>query len=238
MKVALFGGTFDPIHGGHLSAARAARDIFSLDRVHFVPAGRPPHRRRQPLSPFEHRYAMVALACAGEPGFVPSLVEAPAARGVHYSIRTVKRVRRTLSRSDELFFIVGADAFLEFRTWWQWRALLNAVNLIIVSRPGFDLEAVRHVIPAELIRRDAGQAGAVPLRGTGPEARGRWRRRPAVAGNVHEVRLLRTTAHILAGVMQPVSATEVRGLARDGGDFSHLVPPSVADYIRKQHLYE
>lgn len=219
-----------------MSAARAAREVFSLDRVDFVPAGRPPHRR-QPLSPFEHRYAMVALACAGEPGFVPSLVESPAGRGVHYSIRTVKRVHRTLASSDELFFIIGADAFLEFRTWWQWRALLNAVNLIIVSRPGFDLEAVGQVIPAELVRRDPGPTGGRGSR-AGEEAAGRWLRRTSGAVNVHELRLRRTTAYILAGVMQPISATEVRRRARAGGDFSRFVPPSVADYIRKQHLYE
>lgn len=114
MKVALFGGTFDPIHCGHLSAARAAREILGLDRVYFVPSGRPPHRTRQRLSAFEHRYAMVALACNGDPSFISCDAESPSVRGVHYSIRTVRRFRKRLAPADHLFFIIGADAFLEF----------------------------------------------------------------------------------------------------------------------------
>src|SRR5512140_3092794 len=147
MRIALFGGTFDPIHCGHLSAARAARDVLSLDRVYFVPAGAPPHRRRERITPYEHRYAMVTLACAGERAFVPSLAEAPSGDGVHYSIQTVRRFARQLKTGDELFFIIGADAFIELPTWHQWRALLRAANFIIVSRPGFDMKAVECVFP-------------------------------------------------------------------------------------------
>lgn len=149
MNVALFGGTFDPIHCGHLAAARAARDRFLLDRIHFIPSGRPPHRRGQ-LSDFDHRYAMVALACAGEPGFIASLAEAPSGRAVNYSVHTVRRFRRMLAKGDRLFFIIGADAFLEFRTWKQWRTLLDAAEFIVVSRPGFTLDHVRRVLPSGL----------------------------------------------------------------------------------------
>lgn len=215
MNVALFGGTFDPIHCGHLSAARAARERFALDRVYFIPAGRPPHRPGDHLTPFEHRYAMVALACAGEPAFVPSLAESPSRRGVHYSIQTVRRFRRELGAADRLFFLIGADAFLELRTWRQWRSLLDSADFVIVSRPGFLLSRVAQVLPADLLR--------------GPLASG--------AGLAEGFRLRRTTVWVLSGVWEPVSATEVRRRARSRKSLAGLVPPVVAEYIVRQQLY-
>ena len=220
MNVALFGGTFDPIHCGHLSAARAARDRFALDRVYFVPAGRPPHRRRDHLSAFEHRYAMVALACAAERGFVPSLAEAPSRRGVQYSVHLVRRFRRQLGPADRLIFLIGADAFLELRSWYQWRALLNSADFLIVSRPGCSLEQIAEVFPKDLLqdRRTA----------PGPEAEPKL---------VEEFRLRRSTAWVLSNVWEPISATEVRQRARHGKSLLGLVPPAVAEYIWEQRLY-
>src|SRR5437763_8903147 len=128
MNVALFGGTFDPIHRGHLAIARAARARFALQQVFFVPADVPPHKQKQPVTAFEHRYAMVALAIGGEKRFVPSLLEAPprhskvlafrsAAEREHapanYSIHTVRRLKRELPKNAQLFFLIGIDAFLE-----------------------------------------------------------------------------------------------------------------------------
>jgi nicotinate-nucleotide adenylyltransferase len=223
MNIALYGGTFDPIHCGHVSAARAARERFSLDRICFIPVGHPPHRPGERLTAFEHRYAMVALACAGEPAFVPSLAEAPAGRGPNYSIDTLRRFRRRLKPRDRLFFLIGADAFLELRTWRQWRALLNAAEFLIVSRPGFPLERVADVFPPEMLeRRPAGRL-VVPPCGTGAP--------------IH-IRLRRGSAWLLAGVSEPVSATEVRRRAARGQDLRGLVPDLVAAYIAQQHLYE
>src|SRR5438309_2205926 len=119
MNVALFGGTFDPIHRGHLAIARAARERFALQRIYFVPADVPPHKLKQPITGFEHRYAMVALATAEEKDFVPSLLEAPprysnllAFRGrdereqsappANYSIHTVRRLKRELPKNARL----------------------------------------------------------------------------------------------------------------------------------------
>lgn len=215
MNVALFGGTFDPIHCGHLSAARAARERFDLHRVYFIPAGRPPHRHGDHLTAFEHRYAMLALACAGEPAFVPSLAESSARRGVHYSIETVRRFRRELGSGARLFFLIGADAFLDLRSWRHWRALLDSVNFLIVSRPGCPLERVAQVLPAELVR---GRAVSAPVLAEG-------------------FLLPRTTAWVLSGLWEPVSATEVRRRARSGKSLAGLVPPLVADYIVQQRLY-
>jgi len=102
MKVALFGGTFDPVHLGHLAVARAAADKFDLGRIYFVPADSPPHKQKRPITDFQHRFAMLALATADDPRFVASLLDAPAGHP-NYSIQTVRRLKRArpaISRCD------------------------------------------------------------------------------------------------------------------------------------------
>ncbi|MBV9085858.1 MAG: adenylyltransferase/cytidyltransferase family protein, partial [Acidobacteriaceae bacterium] len=113
MNVALFGGTFDPVHRGHLAVARAALEKFGLKKILFVAADIPPHKVRVPITEYYHRYAMLTLATAGEKAFVPSMLEAngPGATQPSYSIETVRRFRRTLNKSDHLFFLIGIDAF-------------------------------------------------------------------------------------------------------------------------------
>lgn len=214
MNIGLFGGTFDPIHRGHLAAARAACERFHLKRVHFIPAGVPPHKNRH--AAYEHRYAMVTLACADEPRFVPSLVEAPAPGKPSYSILTVRRFRRLLGPSAELYFLIGADAFLDIRTWQQWRALLDSANFIVISRPGFDLKRVETVLPRPWGRR-----------GSPGDRRGM------------EYRLRRTSVYVLSGVWVPVSATAIRKDIRAGGARRgpHPVPLAVAEYLKKTGLY-
>ena len=131
MRIGIFGGTFNPIHEGHLAAARAAAGAFALDRVLFVPAAVPPHK---PVGvPFEHRYRMVELACAADPRFVPSRAEEGTARS--YSIDTLEKLRRE-QPGDEFFFLIGADAFQEIETWRRWRDVIALVDFIVVSRPG------------------------------------------------------------------------------------------------------
>src|ERR1700727_2141284 len=117
MNLALFGGTFDPIHRGHLKVARAAAAHFGLKQVWFVPADIPPHKQKEPITLYEHRFAMTALAVAGEKDFIPSLLEAPEQnvstkeRRPSYSIETVRRVKKKLGKSDHLYFLIGMDAF-------------------------------------------------------------------------------------------------------------------------------
>jgi nicotinate-nucleotide adenylyltransferase len=129
MKIAIFGGTFNPIHKAHLEMARAAADVFGLDRVLFVPAGNPPHKGAD--TPYEHRFRMVQLACAADARFVASRLEEGSEKS--YSIHTIERVKAS---GDQVFFIIGADAFEEITTWYRWRDVLNAVEFIVVSRPG------------------------------------------------------------------------------------------------------
>lgn len=150
-RIGVFGGTFDPIHSGHLAVARAALRRFRLERIYFVPSGLPPHKLRGPGAAYLHRYAMVALACAGEPRFVPSLVEAGpdlAGRSRRYSIDTVRRLRLHSPRA-RLYFILGADQFLTLRTWKSYRALLRLCDFVVATRPGFPLTQARlsHIVP-------------------------------------------------------------------------------------------
>ena len=137
MRLAIFGGTFDPVHNAHLAIARAAADGLWLDRVLFVPAAHPPHKRGVTHAPFEHRLRMIELAVAADPRFEASRIEEFTSRS--YSIDTIERVRASLAADDQLYFLIGADAFAEIRTWHRWRDVIEAVRFIVVSRPGFPI---------------------------------------------------------------------------------------------------
>ena len=134
MRLALFGGTFDPIHDAHLAIARAAAGQFHLDRVLLVPAAHPPHKAGGAHASYEDRIRMAELACGGESRLEVSRLEEGTARS--YSIDTIEKVRTRMAPGDELFFIIGADAFAEIRTWLRWRAVARAVEFLVISRPG------------------------------------------------------------------------------------------------------
>ena len=141
MKLAVFGGTFDPIHSAHLTVAREALETFALDKIIFIPAAVPPHKAAMTGANYEERFEMVRLACGEEPRFQPSRLEEDNRKS--YSIWTIERVRALLAPSDELFFIIGADAFAEIQTWFRWRDVLAAVEFIVVTRPGHEYEVPR-----------------------------------------------------------------------------------------------
>jgi len=143
LRLAIFGGTFDPVHNGHLTIARMAADHFCLDRVLFVPAEHPPHKSGVTEAPFNDRVHMVELACADEPRFAVSRIEEGTKRS--YSIDTIDKVKAKLAPADKLFFIIGADAFAEIRTWHRWQDVARAVCFLVVSRPGHTYET-----PAEV----------------------------------------------------------------------------------------
>jgi len=133
MKLAIFGGTFDPVHSAHLTVAREAADAFVLDRVLFIPAGNPPHKH-ETSTPFEDRFRMVQLACTADARFDASRVEEGSEKS--YSILTIERLRARLQSGDRLFFIIGADAFAEITLWHRWQDVVRAVEFIVVTRPG------------------------------------------------------------------------------------------------------
>jgi len=236
MNIGLFGGTFDPIHHGHLALARAARERFQLGRIYFVPANVPPHKQRQPLTAYTHRYAMVVLATAGEKTFVPSLLEAQettpiptaggkgkqaqhGAPGANYSIDTVRRLKESLKSSDKLFFLIGIDAFAEIAQWREPEALLRECEFIVASRPGYSLADVANALPEKL--RPA-RAVSQP-----------FAKQPAKGDLV----LTGATVHLLENVHQPVSATAIREAVIAKKPLRKFVDPVVEEYIRKEGLY-
>jgi nicotinate-nucleotide adenylyltransferase len=136
LRLALFGGAFDPIHSAHIQIANEALRQKKLDQVLFVPAADPPHKRLQ--ASYEDRYRMVELAVENEPGLAASRLEADTSPS--YSIDTIEKLKAQLSPDDRLFFLIGADAFAEIRTWKRWRDVVKAVEFIVVSRPGHQYE--------------------------------------------------------------------------------------------------
>jgi nicotinate-nucleotide adenylyltransferase len=218
MKIAFFGGTFDPVHRGHMVIARMAAEKFDLGRIYFVPADIPPHKQKRALADFRHRFAMIALATADDKRFVPSLLDAPTGRP-NYSIEAVRRLKKLLSKSDKLYFLIGMDAFRDIATWKRSEELLGECDFIVVARPGYSLADAGRVLPKALRPSDAvldsfsQRTGALELPGA--------------------------TIHLLHGVREQVSSTEVRAAVRKPvKQLSRLVPLPVAEYIKKEHLYE
>ena len=226
-RIALFGGSFDPIHAGHVAVARAADRRFNFDEIHFVPASRPPHKLKQHLAPFPHRFAMVALACAEHPHFVPSLAEAGedfSGTQLHYSVDTVRYFRHAYNGpGDRVFFIVGADAFLDIPMWKEYEALLGLCDFVIANRPGIRLEALRLVIPPDLH--------------AGPAQRTDKEDEAVAAGSPVVARLQRSTVYLLENVANEASATDIRRKANRGQSIHGLVSARVEEYILKQGLY-
>jgi nicotinate-nucleotide adenylyltransferase len=224
MNFALFGGTFDPIHRGHLKVARAAAERFELKEVWFVPADIPPHKQTAPVTSYFHRYSMVALALAGEPDFLPSLLEAPDPEAhieprPSYSVETVRRVKAGLRKRDRMYFLIGIDAFRDIAKWHQAEALLQECEFIIAARPGYSLTDVASSLPRNL---RPGAAELRQVRKLQPEA-------PLQFSGV--------TLHLLPETHEDVSATQIRAAAKRRTGLKKLVPDAVAEYIQKEHLY-
>jgi len=233
MNVGLFGGTFDPIHRGHLALARAARERCNLSRVLFVPAYVPPHKQHQPLSAFAHRYAMIALATAQEKDFVPSLLEAPEefdpsgpgksktrVAKPNYTVDTAKRLKQTFKKADRLFLLIGIDAFADIANWHQPEALFRECEFVVASRPGYSLADVANALPASLRPR---QEVTRPFH------------KQAATGDLV---LKGVTIHLLDEVYQPISSTTIRDAAAAGKPLGRFLEPAVADYIKKVGLYK
>jgi nicotinate-nucleotide adenylyltransferase len=237
MNIGLFGGTFDPIHRGHLALARAARERCKLSRILFVPANVPPHKQAQPLSAFPHRYAMTALATAQEKEFLPSLLEAPPesdpalprnkkekekgkAEKPNYTIDTVKRMKQEFKKADRLFLLIGIDAFADIANWHQSEALFRECEFVVASRPGFSLADVANALPTSLRPR---------MEATRPF------QKQAATGDLV---LSGVTIHLLDEVYQPISSTTIRQAAAAGKPLTRFVEPAVADYIKKMGLYK
>ncbi len=218
--VGIFGGTFNPIHMGHLAIAQDVAESQGLDQVLFVPAGHPPHKPDEAIPAARHRLEMIRLAIAGNRRFAVSDVELRL-RGPSYSVRTVPILQKKLGASPRLFFLVGLDAFLEIPTWHEPERLLALCDFIVIYRdiPGGFAGVKKFPYPVEadaraLAELDRGRRSSVV--GTLPGGR--------------EVRFVRS--HDL-----PVSATEIRRRLAEGRTVKYLLPASVESYILKHGLY-
>lgn len=217
-RVAIYGGTFDPVHRGHLEIARRILTLFDIDKCLFVPARVAPHKLKQEVSPVLHRYAMLALATKDDPKLQISTVEIDGP-GTRYTVDTLAHFRTQLGDSAEIFFVLGADSWMEITSWREWQRLTTLATLIVVSRPGYELASAQ---------ADFGTASrSMDLQGLTTEECAK-----AIATTGAQIFLSDV-------VMTDVSATEIRGAASqaDFATLRGLVPPEVAEYIRKYQLY-
>jgi nicotinate-nucleotide adenylyltransferase len=206
-RLGILGGTFDPIHCGHLDVAAAAAKAVPLDLVWFMPSHVPPHRAA-PGASAEDRLAMVEAAIAGRPGFISSDLELRA-EGPSYTSATLDRLEASGVETRGLCFVTGADAFREIRTWKHYPAILSRCHFVVVSRPGAKATSLREALP-ELIDRMIDLPAPVP----------------------DEPSILLVDAPTAR-----VSSTDVRRRAASGETLDGLVPPPVANYIETHRLY-
>lgn len=211
MTLGVLGGTFDPIHNGHIAAAAAARQSLELDSIVLVPSRVPPHRDDPVGASAEQRYDMAALAAAERPGWSASRIEIDR-EGASYTFDTLAELRTNLSiplkpdstaSSTQIFFILGADAFAEIATWSRFPDVLDLANFVVVSRPGITLDSLRERVPSAFDRESSAKTRVILVEAATPD----------------------------------VSSTDIRRRIRAGESLSGLVPDTVADYIRAHRLY-
>lgn len=214
-RVAVFGGTFDPVHFGHLTPVRRAMEVFRFDAVVFVPAGRPPHKLEEPMTAFAHRFAMLALATQPYDRFLVSDLES-GRKGPTYTVDTLRRLNAQLS-GEELYFLMGSDSFVQIRSWHRWRELPKLARLVVLHRPTVGEEELKAAAPAGLRPR---------LRRATPQVGSTGRDEPVDA------------IFLLDNEPVPISATILRSKLRRGEGVEGLVPDEVIRYIRKHRLYQ
>ncbi len=216
-RIGLLGGTFNPVHNGHLLIAGQAQRTLALDRVIFIPSGTPPHKSGESLAPARHRLSMVQRAVAGLPDFAVSDVEATAP-ATSYTIDTVQTLRATVK--GKLWFIIGLDAFLEIAEWKSAGDVLASINFLVLSRPHVPFSRVASLTlfppppPLHLERLDEGHQ----------------QRLDHVIGPHTTITFLR---------IDPcdVSSSDVRERIRKGADVTDWLPPPVHSYIIAHNLY-
>lgn len=211
-KIGVLGGTFDPVHLGHLAVARFVQQQLVLDEVLFIPACRPPHKMLASIAPFPARLEMLQLALRNQPGFLASDLEA-ARSGPSYSVDTLRELHYLYGPGQRFFFVIGLDAFLDVHTWKDFLRLPFLADLVVINRSDYSLARVEAMV---------GCLGNFQV----DQARSSWK----AAGIPGEIRLL---------TMPPVeiSSTLVRKVSAAGGTLTQLVTAEVAAYIREHQLY-
>ena len=223
-RIAFYGGSFDPIHCGHLTIARRLSEIFELDEFVFIPAFHAPHKKdKKPTSAF-HRFAMIALATNAEAKIKVSKMELELPERP-YTVETLGRLKNELS-DTQIFFVMGADSWQDILTWREWETVLTMVNIIVVTRPDYEI-GFSHVT-------DAIREKIVDLRG---KFNAKTQRRKGAKES--EIWNLESGIYITDAVQIDVSATEIRQKIKENSDdWRENVPLSVAKYIEKYELYK
>jgi nicotinate-nucleotide adenylyltransferase len=212
LRLGILGGTFDPIHLGHLCMAEEVGEELHLAKVYLIPAALPPHKEKN-ISSFQDRLAMTRLAAQGS-----SLLEAldleGRRTGLSYSIETIKELHQLFGPQMELFFIIGLDAFLEIETWKDYRSIMDYCNLAVVERPGFQMEAWGTFVPQLQMGLQAGEQTNL------------FRAR-----NGNQLVILNRITHL------DLSSTLIREKAGQGKSIRFLVPEAVHRYLKEKRLY-
>ena len=178
-KIGVLGGTFDPIHNGHLAVARAARRRFGLDRVLLMPCGMPPHKSARSLAPYLHRYAMVALASNAGMGIVPSAVEGGpdlTGRRINYTADTMTQLRKLYGKEVQLYFLLGGDQFAMLPKWMGSRRLVRQCEFIVAARKGHPVMAQHPGVTAHVLRMPPVRISAREIRAGVRAGRRGWKK--------------------------------------------------------------
>ncbi len=228
-RIGIYGGTFDPFHYGHLQVAGAALNAFVLDRMLFVPAYAPPHKRKRTISSPFHRMSMLALATADSPRMFVSTIELEAPSRP-YTIETLGRLQNELHPA-RLFFIMGADSFMDVTSWHEYEGILSGYDVIVATRPGYVGSD-----GSENVGSDGSENKDVTAVRLAPELKTRL---TDLRGGRYpsEEDLKSPRIYLTDYVAVDVSATDVREAIADGRSIEGLVPPPVAAYIEKYRLY-
>ncbi len=210
----MLGGTYNPIHLGHIKAAKTVIKNFNLDKILFIPAYIPPHKEKGPVAEAEHRWEMVKKAVAPYPRFVPSSIEIDAG-GPSYSIITIRKIKR-IYPVERLFFILGVDAFLEIETWKDYRDVLESCAFIVISRPGSPLEKSAEILD------DKYKEKMTYLDQT---------------AKINKKTLTESKIYLYKMNSLDISSTEIREKMKQGLSIQGLVPLTVEKYIKENNLY-
>ncbi|MDD5168202.1 MAG: nicotinate-nucleotide adenylyltransferase [Syntrophales bacterium] len=214
MKWAVFGGTFDPVHLGHLRCAEEILELFHLDRVVFIPASRPPHKPDEEITPFYHRERMIKLAIEGNSSFSMSDVE-DKREGKSYSVETVEYILDRRIENLELYFITGQDAFHDIRLWKSWDKILLMCNFVVMTRPGYENKGLDTILTPEFAAKFVYR----------PEEDG-------FKGPTGHFIYFRTVTFL------DIASSGIRQRVREGRSITYLTPEPVRRYIINKGLYQ